>query len=76
MKKIIFFSKNLNIGGMEKALTILLNELSKVYNVTLVLEEKKGILLGKLNSNIEVKEYTLDNNKNIINTKNNDSMEL
>lgn len=26
--------------------------------------------------NIEVKEYTLDNNKNIINTKNNDSMEL
>ena len=26
--------------------------------------------------NIEVKEYKLDNNKNIINTKNNDSMEL
>ena len=66
MKKIIFFSKNLNIGGMEKALTILLNELSKVYNVTLVLEEKKGILLGKLNSNIEVKEYKINQNKNVI----------
>ena len=55
MKKIIFFSKNLNIGGMEKALVSLLNSLCDNYQVTLVLEEKKGSLLKKLKKNILVK---------------------
>lgn len=66
-KKIIFFSKNLNIGGMEKALVILLNSLNKEkYDITLVLEEKTGDLLQQLDSNITIKEYRLSNNKNIL----------
>lgn len=63
MKKIIFFSKNLEIGGMEKALVILLNNLIKDYEITLVLEEKKGCLLNDLDEKIIVKEYKLSNLK-------------
>ncbi len=66
MKKIIFFSKNLNIGGMEKALVNLLNSLCDDYQITLVLEEKKGSLLKKLKKNILIKEYHLSQNKIVI----------
>ncbi len=66
MKKIIFFSKNLNIGGMEKALVSLLNSLCDDYQITLVLEEKKGSLLKKLKKNIVIKEYHLSKNKIVI----------
>lgn len=59
MSKIIFFSKNLNIGGMEKALVALLNGLSSKYDITLVLEDKSGILLDDLLQNIIVKEYKM-----------------
>ena len=57
-KSIIFFSRDLKIGGMEKALVLLLNRLSdlKCYNITLVLERKEGALLSELNKNIIVKE--------------------
>ena len=61
MKKIAFFSKNLEIGGMEKSLVVLLNELSKKYIVYLYLEEKKGVLLDYINNNIIVKEYRISN---------------
>lgn len=64
MKRIIFFSKNLKIGGMEKALVNLLNNLIEFYNITLVLEEKEGVLLKDLNENIIVQEYKLSKNKN------------
>ena len=57
MKKIIFFSKKLNIGGMEKSLVILLNNLSLYYDVTLVLEKKEGVLLKELSKKVNVKEY-------------------
>ncbi len=63
MKKVVFFSKNLNIGGMEKALVNLLNALSEYYEVTLVLEEKTGILLKSLAKDIQVLEYQLSKNK-------------
>lgn len=64
MKKLLFISKNLEIGGMEKALVILLNTLCKKdYEITLILEEKKGVLLEQLNSSITVKEYKLSYNK-------------
>lgn len=59
MKRIIFFSKNLNIGGMEKALVNLLNALASEYEITLVLEEKCGPLLDNLKNNIKVEEYKL-----------------
>ena len=66
MKNIIFFSKNLKIGGMEKALVSLLNALSAYYKVTLVLEKKEGALLDELSSNIKVTEYQLSTSKNIV----------
>lgn len=66
MKKIIFFSKNMHIGGMEKALLTLLNNLYLEYEITLVLEEKHGILLNELNKKIIIKEYKISKNKNII----------
>ena len=59
-KKIFFFSKDLRIGGMEKALVSLLNELAKKnYDITLVLENRNGALLGALSSKITVKEYRI-----------------
>ena len=58
MKKIIFFSVNMHIGGMEKALVDLLNELAKKnYDVTLVLEKKEGILLRQIDKRITIREY-------------------
>lgn len=65
MKKVVFFSKNLHIGGMEKALVTLLNQLVKFYDVTLILEEKDGLLLTQLNEKINVREYTLSKYRNV-----------
>ena len=48
MKKIVLFSKNLNIGGMENALVNLINELVRFYDITLILEEKTGILMDNI----------------------------
>lgn len=57
-KKIIFFSRDLKIGGMEKALVSLLNRLQSDTNkITLVLENKTGELLNQLHPGIEVREY-------------------
>lgn len=66
MKKIIFFSKNLEIGGMEKSLVNILNNLSKKYEVHLVLEELTGDLLNDLDKSIIVSNYNICNSKNII----------
>lgn len=65
-KKVIFFSKNLKIGGMEKSLVILLNTLINDYEITLVLEEKIGILLDEIDPNINVIEYKLSANTNML----------
>lgn len=66
MKKIIIFSKNLNIGGMEKSLVTLLNNIDlKQYDVTLVLEKKEGILLDELQEGIKIVDYKLSINKNV-----------
>lgn len=60
MKKVLFASNNLNIGGMEKSLVSLLNAFDfDKYDVTLLLENKKGILLNELNPKIKVEEYKL-----------------
>ena len=53
MSKIIFFSRNLCIGGMEKALVTLINSIDiKKDEVTLVLEHKEGELCKELNKNV------------------------
>lgn len=60
MKKLIFFSKHMGIGGLEKSLLNLLNSLDfDRYQVTLVLEEKQGDFLRMLDKRVHVEEYRL-----------------
>ena len=66
MKKLLFISKNLEIGGMEKALVILLNNLVEKYDITLILEEKTGPFLNDLNKSIKVSEYSLAKDKLVL----------
>lgn len=67
MNKIIFFSRNLSIGGMEKALVTLINQIDMNKNeVTLVLEQQKGELCSKINDNIKIVNYNLSTNKNVL----------
>lgn len=63
MKRIIFFAYDMNIGGMEKALLLLLNRLVNDYDVTLVLEKKCGKLLPHLDSRIHVREYQVSDSR-------------
>lgn len=66
-KKILFTSYDLNIGGIEKALINLLNNMNyDKYDITLILEKKEGVLLDKLNKNVNIVEYKVSNNKNIL----------
>ena len=67
MKKLFFASYNLDIGGTEKALLNLLKVLDyKKYDVTLLLQEKKGIFLSDLPKEVKVEEYRLSKCKIVI----------
>ena len=67
MKKIIFFTKNLKIGGMEKALVTLINNINKSeYKVTLALEKYEGKLCQYISKDIDIIDYNLSINKNIL----------
>lgn len=67
MSKIIFFSRDLRIGGMEKALVTLINHIDTNKNeVTLVLEQKEGELCSKINDNVKIVNYNLSTNKNVL----------
>lgn len=67
MKKLLFAAYSLDIGGIEKALVNLVNTLQdKGYEITVVLEKKQGIFINELNKNINLVEYTPNDNKNII----------
>ena len=58
MKNILLAAKNLEIGGIEKSLITLLNYLKENgYNITLVLEEKKGQLLKNISKDIKIVEF-------------------
>lgn len=57
MKKIIFFAKDLNVGGIEKSLINLLNELVSFYKVTLVLEKNDGLYKRDLSKKVEIIEH-------------------
>lgn len=60
MKRLVFFARYMEIGGLEKALLNLLNSLAQVdYQVTLVLEEKRGAFLCELDGRVKVLEYRL-----------------
>jgi len=63
MKKIIFFAKDLNVGGIETSLVNLLNELSKFYNTTLVLEKNEGPLKRNLSNKVKIIEHKISESK-------------
>ncbi|MBR3210695.1 MAG: O-antigen ligase family protein [Bacilli bacterium] len=66
-KDLLFASFNLDIGGIEKALLNLVNAIDKKkYNVTVILEEKKGIFLDQINKNVRVEECKVSNCKNVV----------
>jgi len=63
-KSLMFAATNLEIGGIETACLNLLNSLNyQKYDCYLILEEKKGTLLPKLNKKVIVKELKVSNNK-------------
>jgi len=63
--RIVFFSRSLDVGGMEKALLSLLNALAqRKYDITLYLENRSGALLGRLDKSIRVKGYRMCTIKN------------
>ncbi len=60
MKNILLTAYNLEIGGIEKALINLLKNINyKKYNVTLILEEKKGVLLKQIPNEVSIIEYKI-----------------
>jgi len=66
-KDLLFASKSLIVGGIEKAQVILLDNIDyNKYNVTLVLEEKQGAFLDKVNSNVLIKELKVSSNSNVV----------
>lgn len=66
-KDLLFTAVNFDIGGIETALINLLNNIDyKKYNVTVILEEKKGILLPRVNEKATVTELKVSNHKNVI----------
>lgn len=70
MKKLLFGAYSLDLGGIEKALVILVNKLQeKGYDITLVLEKKQGIFLNEINPQIKIIEYTPSNSQNTIKRK-------
>jgi len=63
MKKVIFFAYDLNIGGIEKSLVNLLNELVNYYEVTLVLEKNEGPLKRNLSNKVKIIEHKISESK-------------
>lgn len=66
-KDLMFATVHFDMGGIETSLTNLLNLFDyNKYNVTVVLEEKRGIFLPRVNKNAKVEEVKVSNHKNII----------
>ena len=65
-KKLLFTANDMCIGGIESALVNLLDKIDyNKYSVTLLLEQKKGPLVKKINNNVKIIDYKLSHNKNI-----------
>lgn len=66
-KKILLTNFNMCVGGVERVLINLLNNIDySKYDVTLYLQFKEGDFLDKVNKNVKVKGYDLSTNKNKI----------
>jgi len=64
--KMLIAANNLEIGGIETALLNFINEMKEIYDITLLLEEKKGTLLDKVPLEMKIIEYLPSKEKNII----------
>lgn len=63
-KKLLFTAYNLELGGIETALINLLKVLDyNKYEVTLLLEEKKGIFLKEVPQEVKIEVYTIHDDK-------------
>ncbi len=63
-KDLLFAGKDMGMGGIESAQTNLVNNINyNKYNVTLVLEEEKGINLNNVNELVNIKELKVSNCK-------------
>lgn len=66
-KKIVFFMTTMHIGGIEKALIELLNNIDyERYDVTLFLEKDEGELLDFINKKVHVKNYNICESKFVL----------
>lgn len=66
-KDILFATVNFEIGGIETSLINLLNQFDyDKYNVTVVLEEKKGLLINRVNDNVKLEEVKVSAYGNVI----------
>lgn len=66
-KNIAFFTKSLDIGGIERAIINYVNNIDyNKYNVTLFLENKEGMYLNEINKNVNIIDFNLNRNKNFI----------
>lgn len=54
MKKILFVINNLNIGGIQKSLVNLLDEVANDYDISLVVFSEEGDLFNELPSNVKI----------------------
>ena len=68
MKKILFGITSLTLGGAEKVLVDLANELSKKYDVTILTIYAKGEFEKKLNSKVKLKSIFTRNISKVIMT--------
>ena len=66
-KDILFATVHFDMGGIETSLINLLNQFDyNKYNVTVVLEEKRGIFLPNVNKNVKIEEVKVSNHHNVI----------
>lgn len=54
MKKILFVINNMKIGGIQKALINLLNEINKFYDISLIVFAPEGQLINYIPNNIKI----------------------
>ncbi len=66
-KKILFTNYSLDIGGIEKALVNMVNNMDfSKYDVTVLLQHKKGDFLKDVDKRVEIQGFNLSNNKNVL----------
>lgn len=65
-KDLLFATVHFDMGGIETSLINLLNQFDyDKYNVTVVLEEKRGIFLPQVNKNVKIEEVKVSNHSNV-----------